>query len=88
MSYTCKKDDEASAFIYKLGDINQIIIYSLERHNIMDDVVSSDIFLPVNIYHPKNQKSLRQATIIQHFRLSRLADSLTPTIGSDSTQIL
>lgn len=44
MSYFCKKDDEASAFIYKLGDINQITIYSLERHNIMDDVVNSDIF--------------------------------------------
>ena len=44
-------------------------------------------FLPVNIYHPKKQKSLRQTTIIQHLRLSRLADSLTPTTGSDSTQI-
>ena len=33
----------ANAFIYKIGDITQIIIYSLKRHNIIDDVVSSDI---------------------------------------------
>ena len=64
----------------------------IHRHHVGSLQIKKEIlykfFLPVNIYHPKNQKSLRQATIIQHFRLSRLADSLTPTIGSDSTQIL